>query len=177
MPYSRVNSASSILTILSCDSDRFSEFYDGGITTADLVRDAKRIIRHNRELLRKSSQDRYRLDELLLGMLDDAPDPSGTRYVAVVLHVANDKGSDAVVEAAKAWLDYLYFPSPFESSVLYPHLRILVLTLSKAMKTVPSSSQTPTYNDTAVEVGNATRSDQAGLRAAVRIACLYTVLF
>jgi len=111
-----VNYASSILMILSCDPDRFSEFYDGSITTADFVRDAKRVISHNRELLRKANQDRYRLDELLLGMLDDAPNPSGTRYVAVILHIANDKGSDAVIEAAKAWLDYLYFPSRFKIS-------------------------------------------------------------
>jgi hypothetical protein len=109
MPHGGVNFANSILSILSCDSDRFSEFC--GFTTEDLVKDARRIISHNRKLLRKSSQDLYRLDELLLGMLDDAPDPSGSRYVAVVLYIAHDKGSDAVVEAGKAWLDYLYFPS------------------------------------------------------------------
>ena len=50
----------------------------------------------------------------------------------------------------------------------YAHsYEISVLTLSKATKTVPSGSQTPTYDDMAVEIGNATRSDQAGLRAAV----------
>ena len=36
-------------------------------------------------------------------MLDHAPDPSVQRYIAIVLHIANTKGSDAVTEAAKAW--------------------------------------------------------------------------
>jgi len=114
MSHKRFDSASTILTILSCSSNTFSEFYDGPYATHLLVEDAKRIVHRNRALLKEANQDRYLLDELLLGMLDHAPDPSGQRYVAVVLHIANTKGSDAVTEAAKAWLDYLFFPSPFQ---------------------------------------------------------------
>jgi hypothetical protein len=115
MSQKRVDSAATILGILSCSSDRFSEFYNGPYATNVLVRDAKRIIsRSHAALLQEAnSQGRYRLDELLLGMLDHAPDPSGQRYVAVVLNVAVVKGVGAVVEAARAWLDYLFFPSQF----------------------------------------------------------------
>jgi len=113
MSHRRVNSAGSILSILSCSLDEFSDFYDGPYATNILIEDAKEVISHNRALLRQASEDRYLLDELLLGMLDHAPDPSGQRYVATVLHIANKKGIVAVTDAAKAWLDYLFFPSQF----------------------------------------------------------------
>ena len=113
MSHSRVNSACSILSILSCSSDEFSYFYDGPYATDALIDDAKEVIWHNQTLLQEASEDRYRLDELLLGMLDHAPDLSGQRYVAIVLHIANKKGVAAVTDAAKAWLDYLFFPSQF----------------------------------------------------------------
>lgn len=119
MSHKRVDSASTILTILSCSSNEFSEFYDGPYATHLLVEDAKRIIHRNQAILKEANQDRYRLDELLLGMLEHAPDPSGQRYVAVVLHIANTKGTGAVTEAAKAWLDYLFFPSPYQTCCIF----------------------------------------------------------
>jgi len=106
--HKRVNSTGSILSILSCSSKEFSE---GDYTTDFLVEDAKKIITQNEGLLREASKNRYRLGELLLGMLDHAPDPYGQRYVAIVLHIANGKGIEAVIDAAKAWFDYLFFPS------------------------------------------------------------------
>jgi len=113
MSHRRVNSAGSVLTILSCSSEEFIDFFDGPYATDALIDDAKEVISHNLTLLQEASEDRYRLDELLLGMLDHAPDPSGQRYVAIVLHIANKKGIDAVTDAAKAWLDHLFFPSQF----------------------------------------------------------------
>ena len=107
MSHRRVNSAGSLLSILSCSSEEFIDFFDGPYATDALIDDAKEVISHNRTLLQEASEDRYRLDELLLGMLDHVPDPSGQRYVAIVLHIANKKGIAAVTDAAKAWLDHL----------------------------------------------------------------------
>src|SRR5258707_11800761 len=70
MSHRRVNSAGSILSILSCSSEEFSDFYDGPYATDSLIDSAKEVISHNRTLLQEASEDRYRLDELLLGMLD-----------------------------------------------------------------------------------------------------------
>src|SRR5258705_12336004 len=91
MSHRRLNSADSILSILSCPRKEFNEVYDGGYATDALVEDAKKIFCQNQVLLKQIGQDRYRLDELLLGMLDDAPDPSGQRYVAIVLHISLGK--------------------------------------------------------------------------------------
>ena len=166
MSLKRVDSASTILTILSCSSNTFSEFYDGPYATHLLVEDAKRIIHRNQALLKEANQDRYRLDELLLGMLDHAPDPSGQRYVAVVLHIANTKGSGAVMEAAKAWLDYLFFPSLLQMCCICHNSLIIshsVLALSKTTKMEPSTTQTPNFDATALQIGGATRSEQSRL--------------
>jgi len=103
-------------------------------------------------------------------MLEHAPDSSGQRYVAIVLHIANKKGIAAITDAAKAWLDYPFFPSQFMSSMsLRTNLLLdhLVLTLSKSTKTVRSSSQTPTLDDTATQIQIVTRAEQHDLRAAV----------
>jgi len=120
MSHKRLNSANSILSILSCSSKEFNEFYDNGYATDTLVEDARKIICQNQVLLQQISQDRYRIDELLLGMLDDAPDPSGQRYVAIVLHIASGKGSEAVIDAAKAWFDHLFLPSQSDPFSAYP---------------------------------------------------------
>jgi hypothetical protein len=92
-------------------NDQFPGFYHGQYRTDNLVKDAKDIISQNQGPLGQDSSDRYRLDELLSGMLCRAP---GQQYVAVVLLIAIWKGTETVVEAARAWLEYLVFPSQFK---------------------------------------------------------------
>ncbi len=97
-----------------CTSEEFRNLYDNerlltGVLSDDALRN---IIGPNSARLR-AADPRYRLDDLLSAMLEHAPHPLGQRYVAVSLHVAHQKGEDGVVNAAKAWLDYLLLPSPF----------------------------------------------------------------
>jgi len=144
-------------SILSCTSDQFSEFYDANYSTDILSKDAAKIINKNRQRL-QAADTRYRLDVLLSAMLEHAPHPLGKRYIAVALHIAHDKGGDMVVAAAKAWMDNLFLP---------------MLALSKATKTEPSSSQTPTIDSRVQEIEGASRSEQSDLRAQVATRELY----
>ena len=116
------DSLESIRTVLTCTSEEFWDVYDdANIETGTLVQDAlDHIIGPNIEKLRAADK-RYRLDGLLSAMLLHAPEPSGQRYVAICLHIAHGKGEDGIVSAAKAWLDYLFLPSPssFLSSLQY----------------------------------------------------------
>ncbi|KAH9035620.1 hypothetical protein EDB85DRAFT_1943256 [Lactarius pseudohatsudake] len=98
---------------------------------------------------------RYRLDDLLSAMLLHAPNSLGQRYVAICLHIAHEKGEDGVVtNAAKAWLDNLLLP---------------MMAISKAMKTEPASSQTPTIDITMQHIVSPSRKDQRRLRTQVSI--------
>lgn len=69
-------------------------------------------IRPNRARLR-AADPRCRLDVMVSAMLEHAPHPSGQRYVAFCLLGARQRGEDAVVHVAKAWLDNLFLPSLF----------------------------------------------------------------
>jgi hypothetical protein len=113
MSLPRSDSLESISTVLTCTSEEFQVFYDNSnLDTEVLVQDAlNTIIPLNKEKLREADK-RYRLHDLLSAMLLHAPNPLGKRYVAVCLHVAHKKGEDGVVNAAKAWLDNLFLPSP-----------------------------------------------------------------
>ena len=104
--------AESTCTSLSCTSAEFHELYDNDrLYTNTLSQDAiENIIGLNREHLREANP-RYRLDVFLSAMLDMAPNQSGKRYVAVALHIAHKKEKGAVVDIAKAWMDYLFLPS------------------------------------------------------------------
>ncbi|KAH9168291.1 hypothetical protein EDB89DRAFT_2074117 [Lactarius sanguifluus] len=146
------DSAESTYTVLTCTSQEFQSFYDNeSLLTDDLSDDALRnIIGPNSARLREA-ETRYRLDDLLSAMLEHAPHPLGRRYVAVTLHVARQKGEDGVVNAAKAWLDGLLLP---------------MLAVSKAIKTWPVSSQTPTAKQ---HIESASRNDQRVLRAKVAL--------
>jgi hypothetical protein len=119
MSHKRVDSATTILSILSCSSDTFSEFYEGPYVTNILVEDAKRIISRSQTLLQEASQDRYRLDELLLGMLDHAPDPSGQRYVAVVLHIANDERERCSGRGSQSMVGLSILPESVQTRRVY----------------------------------------------------------
>ena len=108
----RSDSAESTCTVLTCTSEGYQDFYEKRFLTEVLSNDAERnIIGPNSARLQ--AEPRYRLDKLLYAMLKHAPHPLGKRYVAVCLHVAHQKGEDGVVDAAKAWLDNLFLPSPF----------------------------------------------------------------
>lgn len=108
----RSDSAESIHTVLTCTSDEFNDFYDNTrLSNEALVQEAlDDIIDPNMTRLRDADK-RYRLHDLLSAMLLHAPTPLGQRYVAVCLHIAHQKGEDGIVNAAKAWLDNLFFPS------------------------------------------------------------------
>lgn len=111
MSHRRTPSVESTCTILSCTSDQFLEFH-AGYSTSVLAEDAAKIIAKNCQRLRAANK-RYRLDDFLSAMLVHAPHPPGQRYVAVALHIAHEKGEDAVVDVAKAWMDNLFLPSKF----------------------------------------------------------------
>ena len=109
----RSDSAESIVSVLTCASDEFQNFYDNESLNTEILSDEalRNINRPNSASLR-AADNRYRLDDLLSAMLMHAPHPSGKRYVAICLHIAHGKGEDGVVNAAKAWLDNLLLPSP-----------------------------------------------------------------
>lgn len=82
-------------------------------TTGDfcaLVEDARHIIESNTTYLLQAS-NRCDLRVLLSTMLDHAPNHHGQCYVANILHIANEMGQEAVVDAANAWMEYLFFTS------------------------------------------------------------------
>lgn len=70
------------------------------------------MIGPNRERLRAGT-NRYRLDDVITAILEHAPHSDGRRYVAAVLIIVQRRGGEAVVEAAQAWVDHLFFPSRF----------------------------------------------------------------
>ncbi|KAJ6621954.1 hypothetical protein B0H10DRAFT_2214770 [Mycena sp. CBHHK59/15] len=153
MSHRRTDSVESTCTVLTCTSDEFWEFFDNGsLSTVELAEDLLRnVIRPNKARLRESDA-RYHLDELLAGMLQEAPDPSGKRYAAVALHIAHGKGPEAVVDVAKAWLDNLFLP---------------MLTIARSPRAEPASSQTPTIDTTVQRIEGADRSEQSKLRDTV----------
>ncbi len=108
------DSDESTCTVLTCTTEDFqTDFENSSLLTDVLCNDVLRnIIRPNMGRLRAADQ-RCRLDDLLTAMLECAPHPLGRQYVAVCLHIAHQKGVDEAVNAAKAWLDHLMFPSPF----------------------------------------------------------------
>jgi hypothetical protein len=99
---------------MSCKSEEFWDFYENEAVETDVLCDkvAVNVIRPNRDHLRAASQ-KYYLDILLYAMLEHAPHPLGRRYVAIALCIAKGKGQDAVINVAKAWMDYLFIPSEF----------------------------------------------------------------
>ncbi|KAJ7799921.1 hypothetical protein B0H14DRAFT_2901689 [Mycena olivaceomarginata] len=150
MSHRRTDSAGSTCTVLTCTSDEFWDLYDNdNLSTVELARDVLNNAVHPRRTRLRQSDTRFRLDDLLVGMLQQAPDPCGQRYVAVALHIAHEKGTDAVIDVAKAWLDYLFLP---------------MLAIARASRTEPTSSQTPTIDTTVQHIEGADRSEQAKLR-------------
>ncbi|KAH9026718.1 hypothetical protein EDB83DRAFT_1926692 [Lactarius deliciosus] len=150
----------STCTVLTCTSQEFQSFYDNeSLLTDDLSDDALRnIIGPNRTRLREA-ETRYRLDDLLSAMLEHAPHPLGRRYVAVSLHVARE---DGVVNAAKSWMDNLLLP---------------MLAISKAIKTEPASSQTPSIDTTVQHIECASPTLRAKVALRERYHCAITKAF
>ncbi|KAF9028878.1 hypothetical protein BDZ89DRAFT_1065773 [Hymenopellis radicata] len=146
--------AESTCTILICTFEEFQEKYnDANLDTNVLCDDLLRNTiwstgKYHDELA--AASDQYHLDKLLEGMLNYAPTPAGRRYVAIALHIAHHKGGDAVVNVAQAWLHHLF---------------LMMRTLSKLSHKVESSgSQTPTIDDTIIQIEKASRVDQPDLR-------------
>ncbi|KAH9170892.1 hypothetical protein EDB89DRAFT_1218022 [Lactarius sanguifluus] len=152
--------AESTCTVPTCTSQEFQHLYDNeSLLTDDLSDDALRsIIGPNRTRLREA-ETRYRLDDLLSAMLEHAPHPLGRRYVAVSLHIARE---DGVVNAAKAWLNNLLLP---------------MLAISKAIKTEPASSQTPTIDTTVQRIESASPILRAKVALRERYHCAITKAF
>ena len=87
----------------------------------------------------RGADEQHHLNDLLRGMLKHAPHPLGERYVAVSLPIAQQRGEDALVRTAKAWLDHLVIPSQFIYSYRFCPLTLgSVLELSKPMGKSPS---------------------------------------
>ncbi|KAH9168292.1 hypothetical protein EDB89DRAFT_2074118 [Lactarius sanguifluus] len=167
MSLPRSDSVESICSVLTFTSNEFKDVYENENLLTEVLSDEalRGIIDRNRVRLREADS-RYRLDDLLSAMLLHAPHSSGRRYVAVCLHIAHQKGEDGVVNAAKAWLDNLLLP---------------MLAISKAVKTEPASSQTPTIDTTVQYIESASRRDQPTLRSKValreRYRCAITKAF
>jgi hypothetical protein len=179
MSRSSSDSAESLWSVLTCVSEEYHDFYNNEMLQTDVLSDdvLRKVIRPNSARLR-AADTRYRLDHLLSAMLEHAPDLSGKRYVAVCLHIAQEKGEAGVVNAAKAWMDNLLLPSPFNDPFF---LRLLtpgglVLAISKRVKTEPASSQTPTIDTTMPLIESASRNDQSVLRDQVSIMPLSSCL-
>ncbi|KAJ6530738.1 hypothetical protein B0H19DRAFT_1191955 [Mycena capillaripes] len=160
MSHSRNLSISSFCSTLSINPDEFLDFFDNdNYNTGVLVTEAHGIVEKHRPRLIMAAppgpgSKRYRLDKLLDAMLSYAPNPLGARYVAVALHVAatkNDEGQ-SIVMTAKAWLDQFVLP---------------MLTISMDNRSEPSSSQTPTLDETAQVIESADRKEQREFRASL----------
>ncbi|CAK5279108.1 unnamed protein product [Mycena citricolor] len=150
MSHRRTDSASSTCTVLTCTSDQFWDVYDNDkLSTIELVRDVLNNAIRPRKTFLRQSDTRFHLDDLLVGMLQQAPDPSGQRYVAVALLIAHEKGTEAVIDIARAWMDYLFLP---------------MLSIARAVRTEPTSSQTPTIDTTVQHIEGADRLEQTRLR-------------
>ena len=110
MSYKRKRSVESILSILQCTSKEYLDRFDAPIQTEYLCAEAHKAIEIHRPALRNASQ-KYHLGDLLTAMLDCAISSDGKRYVAIAIIIAHTKGSEAVVNIAKAWMEHLFFPS------------------------------------------------------------------
>ncbi|KAJ7622994.1 hypothetical protein B0H17DRAFT_1112146 [Mycena rosella] len=164
-------SISSFCSTLSINSDDFLEVFENDHYDNDeLVSEAHGIVnKHRRSLIQAAPKgSKYHLDKLLDAMLDHAPTPLGARYVAVALHVAatKDDNGSSVVGAAKAWLDQLVLP---------------MLTIATDNRSEPSSSQTPTLDETAQVIESAGRKEQREFRTSLakreRYYCAITQTF
>ena len=102
----------SICTTLRCTPDEFWSIYENDEVATDVLSNniLTNVIGANHEKLR-AAERRYRIDDLLSGMIIHAPHPLGQRYVAVSIHIAHKKGEDVVIDLAKAWMEQLFLPS------------------------------------------------------------------
>jgi hypothetical protein len=115
--YSRSLSVESTCTVLSCMSEEFMEMYrNDSLNTQVLIDDllVNTIREKGRDHQRlRTASNKYRLDKLLDAMLIHAPTEGGKRYVAIALLIAHQKGGDAIVSVAQAWMDHLFLQSEF----------------------------------------------------------------
>ncbi|KIM40633.1 hypothetical protein M413DRAFT_446058 [Hebeloma cylindrosporum] len=114
---------------LGCRSEEFWSIYDSDKLAADVLSNEilTNVIAANHERLRVA-EHRYRLDDLLTGMVIHAPHPLGQRYAAVSLHIAHEKGEDTVINLATAWMEQLFLP---------------IMAISRILNTKPNSSRSP----------------------------------
>ncbi|KAJ7746573.1 hypothetical protein B0H16DRAFT_1852587 [Mycena metata] len=106
------------------------------------------IDNHQQELRAQSTK--YRLDQVLRGMLQCAPNAAGKRYAAKVLHAAIRQGLPSVKTVAQSWVDGLLLP---------------VLALSRRAAT--EQPRTPIVDETALGIQNADWTEEQKLRALV----------
>ncbi|KAJ6600191.1 hypothetical protein B0H10DRAFT_2441155 [Mycena sp. CBHHK59/15] len=133
MSHRRTESVESTCTVLTCTSDEFWDFFGNDkLSTVELAQDTLRNVIHPNSARLRQSDARYRLDDLL-----------------AALHIAHEKGIDAVLDVAKAWLDNLFLP---------------MLTIARSPRTEPASSQTPTIDTTVQHIEGTDRSEQGKLR-------------
>lgn len=113
MSHRHQSSVDSLTSVLTFTSEQYSELFDGPLSLAELVRNAQLLIGEHHTALVAAS-DKYRLHDLLLGMMEHAMDADGKRYVAVVLHIASRDGAEGMVRVAQAWMHHLFYPSQFD---------------------------------------------------------------
>jgi hypothetical protein len=112
----------SVESVLTLTYEDYEDFYPNETLRSEvLAGDVLRNIIHPNCARLRAADNRYRLDDLLIALLNHAPHPLGQRYIALSLLVAHQEGEDGVVRAARAWLDGLLLPSVFIYFYLFVH--------------------------------------------------------
>ncbi|KAF7984808.1 hypothetical protein HWV62_11822 [Athelia sp. TMB] len=106
----------STCAVLSCTLKEFWAVYENTTLSASAL--SEDALAERRALL--SAEPRYRLDELLAGMLEHAPHPASARYAAAALRLASAQGGAAVVRVAQAWMEQLFLPLLARSKAAAP---------------------------------------------------------
>ncbi|KZT72486.1 hypothetical protein DAEQUDRAFT_762782 [Daedalea quercina L-15889] len=154
------SSIAPVYAALGCTSAEWEETYNNILLDTDvLVEDV--ILntigpngQYHRELV--ATEQKYRLDKLLEGMMKYAPTSAGKRYVAIAVHIAHGKGPEAVVKVAQVWMQSLF-------------LRMTAFA-TLGTQEISSSSQTPTHDGTGAKIEPSARSEQRILRE--KLCCL-----
>jgi hypothetical protein len=164
-------SIDSVMSILSDYSDEGPKDRE---VTHRLTRDARLVVRaHAKGFFVKNN--RIAVDGILVALMDYAVDERGQRYVATAILACKHYKTSAertgfLVTLAEVWLTHLLFPGMiFIGFNNQPLTTFVVKAAGSKRKGAPSQEQTPTYNETATLIENATRGDQKALRLIVRI--------
>jgi hypothetical protein len=130
----------STVSLLSCTSENYSDIYNGNDDTDMLACRATTAINKHEGHLRLGHYA-CRLQDLLHGMIAEAPHPEGKRYAAVAILIADHKGGKEMVELANAWLTNLFYRSRFHYMISFLHVTLLLTIQCLPFPTMSKLSQ------------------------------------